>query len=131
MSRDPLTEVYFWAQVMTDAQRTVLCPPEWESRCKGYVDARGLAGLIKVVASTVIPDGQIIVVDEQAMEASWRQSLQTFRPRFEPLYPTGFADVAQALRRDIIFGAGWWRRATPPAQLDYPLDRWEDDGGCS
>lgn len=127
---EALTEIRFWAQVLTDARRTVICPPEWESRCKGYVDARELGGLIKVVASPFTPPGQIIVMDEQAMEASWRQTLQAWRP--EPLYPMGFDVVAVELRREIRYGMGFGWRGIPSQarQLDYPLDRWEDDGGA-
>lgn len=72
---DVLTEMQFWAQVMTDAQRTVLCSPDLESRLKGYVDARGLGRLIKIVASPAVPGNQLIVVDEHAMEAGWREML--------------------------------------------------------
>lgn len=129
MAADPITEVRFWLQVMTDAHRTVFCPPEWESRCKGYVDARNLGGLITVVATPICPPNQIIVADQQAMEASWRQTLQSWRS--EPLYPSGFEDTAWRLRQDIIHhGLGWWQRTSPPEPLDYPLDRWEDDGGA-
>lgn len=82
---DVLTEVRFWAQVMTDAQRTVLCSPENESRCKGYVDARGLAGLIKVVASPGVPDNQLFIVDEHAVEADLREAWsRPIRLRHDP-----------------------------------------------
>lgn len=64
-----LTEVRFWAQVIGDAKRTVICSPDLESRCKGYVEARGLAGLITVQASPYVPDDRIFVVDEQAIGA--------------------------------------------------------------
>lgn len=126
MDSDPITEVRFWLQVMTDARRTVFCPPEWESRCKGYVDARGLGGLIKVVAHPWMPPNQLVVVDENAMEASCRQSLQTFRPQFEV---PSFDDIAQQLRRDAIYGYGRYLCRPTPAPADYSLDRWEDDGG--
>ena len=66
---DVLTEVRFWAQVLTDAKRTVLCPPDLESRCKGYVDARGLSHLITVTASQFVPDGRLYVMDEGAIQA--------------------------------------------------------------
>lgn len=119
---DILTEVRFWAQVMTDAQRTVLCPPEWESRCKGYVDARGLGGLIKVVASPIVPPNQIVVVDENALEASNRQALQAWKPVW--------ADGG-----DMWFRTKWSLGLYPltcqprPEPADYLLERWEDDGG--
>ena len=66
---DMLTDVRFWAQVLADSRRTVLCSPENESRCKGYVDARGLAGLILVQASTMVGDDQLIVIDQGALDA--------------------------------------------------------------
>lgn len=71
---DVLTEVRFWAQVIGDSKRTVMCSPDLESRCKSYVDARGLGGLITVKASPVVPDSQILVIDEQGVEASWRDA---------------------------------------------------------
>lgn len=75
MSEDVLTEIKFWSQVMTDAERTVICPPDLESRCKGYVDARGLGGLITVKASPSCPPNQILVLDERAVEASLREAV--------------------------------------------------------
>lgn len=77
MSNDTLTEVRFWSQVMTDAERTVICPPDLESRCKGYVEARGLAGLIAVKASPFCPPNQILVLDERAVEATMNEMLAT------------------------------------------------------
>lgn len=75
MSNDPLTEARFWAQVTADAQRTVVCSPDLESRVKGWVDARNLGGLIKVVPQRFCPDDQIWVVDEGALEASVAKGL--------------------------------------------------------
>ena len=73
---EPLTELRFWQQVIGDARRTVLCPPEMESRCKGYVDARGLGGVITVKASPVCPDDRLYVMDEQALMASVNRPLR-------------------------------------------------------
>lgn len=67
---DTLTEVRFWAQVIGDAKRTVMCPPDLESRCKGYVAARGLEHLITVQANPYCPGGRLFVIDEQAIQAS-------------------------------------------------------------
>jgi len=72
---DVLTEVRFWAQVIGDSRRTVICPPDLESRCKGYVDARGLGGLITVKASPYCPTNQILVVDEQGLAGSMAELL--------------------------------------------------------
>ena len=70
---DVLTEVRFWRQVMTDAKRTVLCNPDLESRIRGWVDARGLGGLITVTPSPAVPMDRVFVVDEQAVQASFAQ----------------------------------------------------------
>lgn len=78
---DPLDEVRFWAQVITDAERTVVCSPDLESRVKGWVEARQLGGMIKVVPSRLCPDDQMWVVDEHALAASTAQSFQAWRPR--------------------------------------------------
>jgi hypothetical protein len=75
VSGDVLTEIKFWAQIIGDAKRTVVCTPDLESRIKGWVDARGMDGVIKVRATPVCPEGQILIMDEQAMEADLRQSL--------------------------------------------------------
>ena len=75
MSTPSLTEMRFWAQVIGDAKRTVICPPDLESRCKGYVDARGLGYLITVKPSPYCPPNQILVLDEQALQASMNEML--------------------------------------------------------
>lgn len=58
---DMLTELRFWQIVIDDMRQTVICPPELESRCKGYVGARGLGGIISVIASSACPPNQILV----------------------------------------------------------------------
>lgn len=79
MSNDPLTELRFWDQVTTDAQRTVICPPDLESRIKGWVDARMMAGLITVKPSAFCPDNQILVIDEHAQAAAMADAIQNSR----------------------------------------------------
>jgi hypothetical protein len=78
-SSDPLENLRFWMQTFEDSRRTLLCPPDLESRVKGYVDAHGLGGVVQVKASPIIPDGQVMIVDENALEAEWRQTLQRNR----------------------------------------------------
>ena len=68
---DELTEVRFWAQVMGDAKRTVICNPEYESRVKGWIEARGMGGLITVQATPVCPIDRTYIVDEQAIQAAF------------------------------------------------------------
>ena len=81
---DPLTELRFWQQVIGDARRTVLCPPEMESRCKGYVDARGLGGVITVKATPVCPDDRIYVMVETAPIARQYVRGESTDERVEP-----------------------------------------------
>lgn len=72
---DMLDDIRFWAQVMTDSERTVVCPPEYESRLKSMIEARGLSGLLKVLARPECPDDKLIVIDEHAIDASTAQQL--------------------------------------------------------
>lgn len=85
MSNDPLTEVSFWAQVLTDAERTVVCSPENESRIKTWVATRGLSGSITVLVSPIVRDDQLIVMDPHAFDAMRAQREQrTPLPRLFP-----------------------------------------------
>ncbi len=78
---EPLTEIRFWAQVLGDSRRTVVCSPENESRIKTWVEAANRAHLISVLANRIVPDDQVYVIDEGALEASHRQVMQ--RARFQ------------------------------------------------
>lgn len=68
---DELTEIRFWAQVIGDAKRIVICNPDLESRVKGWVDARGMSGLITVQATPICPIDRCYIVDEQAIQAAF------------------------------------------------------------
>ena len=70
-----LTEARFWVQVATDAERTIICSPENESRIKSWIDGRGLEHILKVMVETYVPDDQMFVIDHNAIEASQRQYL--------------------------------------------------------
>lgn len=56
-----LTDIKFWGMVLADARQTVICNPDAESRIKGWIDARGMGGLIKVVVSRHCPITQILI----------------------------------------------------------------------
>jgi hypothetical protein len=73
---DDLTEVRFWAQVMGDAKRTVICNPDLESRVKGWIDARGMGGLITVQATPVCPIDRTYIVDDAALQAAYNEVMQ-------------------------------------------------------
>lgn len=72
---EELTEIRFWTQVMGDAKRTVICNPDLESRVKGWIDARGMGGLITVQATPICPINRTYIVDEQALQASLNEVL--------------------------------------------------------
>lgn len=63
-------------QVAADARRTLVCEPGRVDAVRSAVDQAGAAGLFTVRASPVCPAGRILVLDEQAMEASWQQTIQ-------------------------------------------------------
>lgn len=70
-----LDDARFWAQVMTDQERTIVCPPEYESRLKVMIETRGLSGLLTVLPSRVCPDDKLIVIDRHALDASLAQTM--------------------------------------------------------
>lgn len=67
--------VRFWAQVIQDSCRTLVVPPELESRAIETMKAHGVAHLITVKVSTVLPEGTVYLVDEQALEADLRRAM--------------------------------------------------------
>lgn len=72
----PLERIQLAMQDIEDSKRTVWCNPEWESRIKTMADVRNVGGFFNVVASNACPEDTVYVVDENAMEAQFRQSLQ-------------------------------------------------------
>lgn len=61
---DVLTETLFWSRVIADSRKTVLCNPEHESRIKAWVEARGMAGIIRVQASVSVPLDRMYIVKD-------------------------------------------------------------------
>lgn len=72
---DMLTEVKFWLIAMSESERTIICSPELESRCKMWVDARGMGGIIKIQASRACPDDKVLVLDENAADAAFAETM--------------------------------------------------------
>ncbi|HEY9370440.1 hypothetical protein [Streptomyces sp.] len=73
-----LTDVRFYEQVLGDARRTILCPPGLVDTIKAAVDVYDAGGLFQVVASQCCPEGRLLVIDEQGMEAAMRETVQGF-----------------------------------------------------
>ncbi|TMR06911.1 hypothetical protein ETD83_02505 [Actinomadura soli] len=94
------TEIQFWAQVLTDAERTICCSHENESRIKCWIAARGLSGRYKVIATPVVPDSELIVVDERAIDAAMSEALHREQREAELRQA-----AARAARARHVFGA--------------------------
>jgi len=76
MTLNVFEEIRFLMQTAADARRTLLCEPNHADAVRTAVDQLGATHLFTVKASPYCPDGKIVVIDEQAMEASWRQTIQ-------------------------------------------------------
>lgn len=78
----PTDDRLFWEQVARDSERTVVCNPDMESRVKGNLDRLGADGVtVTVIVTRWCPEGSIYVLDENAINASLRQSMtRSLRP---------------------------------------------------
>ncbi|MGW2938614.1 hypothetical protein ACWDA7_44185 [Streptomyces sp. NPDC001156] len=73
---DLANDLRFWDQIQGDAKRTVLCEPHRLDEIRAAVEELGLDAIITLRASQYCPAGQLLVIDEGAVEASGRQALQ-------------------------------------------------------
>jgi hypothetical protein len=73
---DILDEIRFHMQVATDARRTLICEPDRLASVEAAVDQLGAGDIFTVKPSPVCPVGKLLVLDEQALEASWQQTIQ-------------------------------------------------------
>lgn len=66
----------FAAIVRAESKRTVCCNPADVDRIRWHVDQAGLGDVFTVVESALLipPAGQMFVVDEQAIEAGFREA---------------------------------------------------------
>lgn len=71
-----LTDIRFYEQIVGDAKRTIICQPSMLDAIREVVEARGVGHVYTVRASLACPDGKLLVLDEQAMEASFQQAAQ-------------------------------------------------------
>lgn len=71
----PLTEIRFWAQIVGDARRTIVCSPDLESRVKGWLSARGLDRIHTVEVNQYMPTDKIFIVDSGAFNAYMAQAM--------------------------------------------------------
>lgn len=82
MTEPTLEVIQSWLEVIHRARRTVLCLPEDEARIREAIQQTEYPGLFEVEVSSLVPRGQILVVNKRALEADLRESLQ-------PLWPSG------------------------------------------
>lgn len=71
-----LDDVRFWATVIEEQRRILICPPSMVDAVNRKLAELGVAGLHEVQASPFVPADQILVIDPNAIEASTRQASQ-------------------------------------------------------
>jgi hypothetical protein len=71
-----LTDIRFYEQVLLDSKRTIVCPPDLASDVRAVVEQYDAGHLFTVCASAACPEERLILIDEQALEAGLRASLQ-------------------------------------------------------
>lgn len=59
-----------------EAKRTILCEPHREHQIRAAIDQAGAADVLTVKASPFCPEGQLLVIDEGAIEAGQREWIQ-------------------------------------------------------
>lgn len=78
-----LTEIRFYEQVIGDSKRVIYCEPHMAAAVQDAVQAHYAGPLFTVRSSPVCPEGKLLLVDEQGIEASFnaavQQGLRNFR----------------------------------------------------
>lgn len=72
----PEDEVALMVQEYGDSQRTLICEPDRADAITQAVRRMGLSGVYTVRSSIVCPPGKVLVLDEQALQASMNQTFQ-------------------------------------------------------
>lgn len=102
-----------------EAKRTVLCSAEHEDAVRTTLDRENVAGMFKIQVSEMLPENSVVVMDEAAIRASFRQNL-TNPMTFE--HPSSWFEMDRAsLLRDIRNGrAQAW--TLPEAERSDPKE---------
>lgn len=69
------TDIEFAAIVRNAAKRTLICRPDVAASLRWKIDQSGLDDVFTVVESAYSPEGQILMFDQQAMDASMNQMM--------------------------------------------------------
>jgi hypothetical protein len=62
-----------------EAKRTILCEPHREYQIRAAIDQAGAADILTVRASPACPEGQLLILDAGALDASWNEWAQRLR----------------------------------------------------
>ncbi|MEH0657758.1 hypothetical protein QA860_08425 [Streptomyces stelliscabiei] len=71
-----LTEIQFFHLARQESKRTILCEPHREHQVRAAVDQADAADILTVRASTACPEGKLLVIDENALDAGLRETAQ-------------------------------------------------------
>lgn len=71
-----LTAIQFFDLVRQESKRLILCELHREHQVRAAVDQAGAADILTVRPSAVCPEGKLIVIDEDALEAGLREAAQ-------------------------------------------------------
>jgi hypothetical protein len=75
-----LDEIQFLHLAREESKRTILCEPHREPhrehQVRAAVDQAGAADLLTVRPSAACPEGKLIVIDENALDAGLREAAQ-------------------------------------------------------
>jgi hypothetical protein len=71
-----LTDIRFYALAAAESKRTIICEPHMVEAIRTAIDGLGVRHLYTIRSSPVCPEGKLLVLDEQAMDAGLQQAAQ-------------------------------------------------------
>jgi hypothetical protein len=71
-----LDAINFFHIAREESKRTILCEPHHERQVRAAVDHAGAAEILAVRPSAACPEGKLIVIDDNALEAGLREAAQ-------------------------------------------------------
>jgi hypothetical protein len=78
-----LDDVQFWATVIEESRRTLICHPKHEAAIRARADELGVGGMLTVQTSALLPtEDTLILMDEGALQAATAEAMQSLTRRF-------------------------------------------------
>lgn len=71
-----LTAIRFYEIAREESRRVILCEPEFEHGLRALIDQLGAADVLTVRASPACPQGNLLVIDDGAIDAQWNEWVQ-------------------------------------------------------